>query len=87
MDQNVIAKPIAYISNRTITDQHVLSQIVHGILIILPKPGKLVGAMASLRPIVLLRKTLSLIVLSRSADKVDAFLYPGRSGFRRRRVI
>ena len=45
--------------------------------------------MTSLRPIVLLntlRKTLSLIVLSRIiADKVDEFLYPGQSGFRRSR--
>ncbi len=44
--------------------------------------------MTSLRHIVLLnalRKTLSLIVPSRIADKVDAFLYPGQSGFRRGR--
>ena len=41
--------------------------------------------MTSLRPILLLntlRKTLSLIVLSRIANKVDEFLYPGQSGFR-----
>ena len=85
---NVIAKPIADIFNRAITDQEVLSQIGHGILILLPKPGKPVGAMTSLRPIVLLntlRKTLSLIVLSRISDKVDEFLYPGQSGFRRGR--
>ena len=64
---NVIAKPIAYIFNRAITDQEVLSQIGHGIQILIPKPGKPVGAMTSLRPIVLLntlRNTLSLIVLS-----------------------
>ena len=85
---NVIAKPIADIVNRAITDQEVLSQIGHGIIILLPKPGKPVGAMTSLRPIVLLntlRKTLSLIVLSRISDKVDEFLYPGQSGFRRGR--
>ncbi len=85
---NVIAKPIANIFNRAITDQQTLFQIGHGIIILLPKPGKPVGAMTSLRPIVLLnalRKTLSLIVLSRIADKVDAFLYPGQSGFRRGR--
>ena len=79
---------IADIFNRAITDQEVLSQIGHGIKIILPKPGKPVGAMTSIRPIVLLntlRKTLSLIVLSRIADKVDEFLYPGQSGFRRGR--
>ena len=51
---NVIDKPIADIFNRAITDQEVLSQIGHGILILLPKPGKPVGAMSSLRPIVLL---------------------------------
>ena len=87
---NVIAKPIAYIFNRAITDQDVLSQIGHGIIIILPKPGKPVGAMTSIIPMVLLntlRKTLSLIVLSRIADKVDEFLYPGQSGFRRGRWL
>ena len=44
--------------------------------------------MASLRPILLLNalhKTISLIVLSRTADKVGAFLFPGQSGFRRGR--
>ena len=84
----VIAKPIADIFNRAITDQHVLSQIGHVIIILLPKPGTPVGAMPSLRPIVLLtavRNTLSLIVLSRIADKVDAFLYSGQSRFRRDR--
>ena len=58
---NIIAKPIADIFNRAITDQEVLSQIGHGMLILLPKPGKSVGAMTSLRPIVLLntlRETL-----------------------------
>ena len=54
---NVIAKPIADIFNRAITDQEVLSQIGHGILILLPKPGKPVGAMTSLRPIVLLNNS------------------------------
>ena len=49
---NVIAKPIADIFNRAITDQDVLSQIGHGIIILLPKPGKPLGAMTSLRPIV-----------------------------------
>ena len=75
---NVIAKPIADIFNRAITDQEVLSQIGHEILILLPKPGKPIGAMTSLRHIALLntlRKTLSLIVLSRISDKVDEFLY------------
>ena len=49
---NVIAKPIANSFNRAITDQYILSQIGHGILILLPKPRKPVGAMASLRPVV-----------------------------------
>ena len=35
---NVIAKPIANIFNRAITDQQTLSQIGQGILILLPKP-------------------------------------------------
>ena len=57
-------------------------------LILLQKPGKPVGPLTSVRPIVLLsalRKTLSLIVLSRIATKVDNFLSPSQSGFRRGR--
>ena len=38
---NVIAKPIADIFNRAITDQEVVSKIGHGILILLPKPGNI----------------------------------------------
>ena len=57
-------------------------------LILLQKPGKPVGSLTSVRPIVLLsalRKTLSLVVLSRIATKVDNFLSPSQSGFRRGR--
>ena len=57
-----------------------------GVLILLQKPGKPVGPLTSVRPIVLLsalRKTLSLVVLSRIATKVDNFLSPSQSGFRR----
>ena len=44
------------------------------------------GPLTSVRPIVLLttlRKTLSLVVLSRIAPKVDDYLSPSQSGFRR----
>ena len=57
-------------------------------LILLQKPGKPVGPLTSVRPIVLLsalRKILSLVVLSRIATKVDNFLSPSQSGFRRGR--
>ena len=57
-------------------------------LILLQKAGKPVGPLTSVRPIVLLsalRKTLSLIVLSRTATKVDNLLSPSQSGFRRGR--
>ena len=57
-------------------------------LILLQKPGKPVGPLTSVRPIVLLsalRKTLSLIVLSRIATKLDNFLSPSQSWFRRGR--
>ena len=50
---SVIAKPIANIFKRAITEQQTLSQIGQGIIILLPKPGKPVGAMTSLRPIVI----------------------------------
>ena len=57
-------------------------------LILVQKPGKPTGPLTSLRPIVLLsvlRKTLSLIVLSRIAPKVDDYLSSSQSGFRRGR--
>ena len=53
---------------------------------LLQKPGKPVGPLTSVRTIVLLsalRKTLSLTVLSRIATKVDNFLSPSQSWFRR----
>ena len=59
-----------------------------GVLILIQKPGKPKGPLTSVRPIVLLttlRKTLSLVVLSRIAPKVDEYLSPSQSGFRRGR--
>ena len=55
-------------------------------VILIQKPGKPKGPLTSVRPIVLLttlRKTLSLVVLSRIAPKVDEYLSPSQSGFRR----
>ena len=60
-----------------------------GVLILLQKPVKPVGPLTSVRPIFLLsalRKTLSLIVLSRITTKVDNFLSPSQSRFRRGRI-
>ena len=57
-------------------------------LILLQKPGKPVGPLTSVRLIVVLstlRKTLSLVVLSRIVTKVDNFLSLSQSGFRRGR--
>lgn len=59
-----------------------------GTLIPLQKPGKPVGPIANLRPIVLLstlRKALSLITLNRIAKKVDGYLSLTQSGFRQGR--
>ena len=60
-----------------------------GVLILIQKPGKPKGPLTSVRPIVLLttlkRKTLSLVVLSIIAPKVDEYLSPSQSGFRRER--
>ena len=67
---------------------HELLDIGKGVLILVQKPGKPTGPPTSLRPIVLLsvlRKTLSLIVLSRIAPKVDDYLSSSQSGFRRGR--
>ena len=56
--------------------QHPLTR---SIAFLLQKPGKPVG------PLSALRKTLSLVVLSRIATKVDNFLSPSQLGFRRGR--
>lgn len=58
-----------------------------GILIPLQKPNKQKGPLTSIRdrPIVLLstiRKTLSLIVLSRISERVNTYLASSQSGFR-----
>ena len=82
---DLIAPSIATIFNDAL-EYHEPLDIGKGVLILLQKPGKPVGPLTSVRPIVLLsalRKTLSLIVLSRIATKVDNFLSPSQSGFRR----
>ena len=40
---NIIAKPVGDVFNHAITDQHTLSEMGHGILILLPKSGNLSG--------------------------------------------
>ena len=84
---DLIAPSIATIFNDAL-EHHEPLDIGKGVLILLQKPGKPVGPLTSVRPIVLLsalRKTLSLIVLSRIATKVDNFLSPSQSGLRRGR--
>ena len=81
---DLIAPAIAAIFNDAL-EHHESLDIGKGVL---QKPGKPVGPLTSVRPIVLLsalRKTLSLVVLSRIATKVDNLLSPSQSGFRRGR--
>ncbi|KAK2189616.1 hypothetical protein NP493_101g06026 [Ridgeia piscesae] len=71
-----------------IFEKHQPLNVGTGVLISLQKPGKPLGPLKSLRSIVLLttlRNTLSLITLQRISDKVDDFLSPPQSGFRRGR--
>ena len=80
---DLIAPSIATIFNDAL-EHHEPLDIGKGVLVLLQKPGKPVGPLTSVRPIVLLsalRKTLSLVVLSRIATKVDNFLAPSQSGF------
>ena len=82
---DLIAPSIATIFKDAL-EHHEPLDIGTGVLILLQKPCKQVGPLTSVRPIVLLsalRKTLSLIVLSGIATKVDNFLSPSQSGFRR----
>ena len=83
----LLSHTIANIFNDAL-QHHELLDIGKGVLILVQKPGKPTGPLTSLRPIVLLsvlRKTLSLIVLSRIAPKVDDYLSSSQSGFRRGR--
>ena len=84
---DLIGPSIATIFNDAL-EHHEPLDIGKGVLILLQKPSKPVGPLTSVPPIVLLsalRKTLSLTVLSRIATKVDNFLSPSQSGFRRGR--
>ena len=80
---DLIAPSIATIFNDAL-EHHEPLDIGKGVLILLQKPGKPVGPLTS-GHLSALRKTLSLIVLSRIATKVDNFLSPSQSGFRRGR--
>ena len=84
---DLLAQPIANIFNDAL-EHHEPLGLGKGVLILIQKPGKPKGPLTSVRPIVLLttlRKTLSLVVLSRIAPKVDDYLSPSQSGFRRGR--
>ena len=60
-------------------------QYWHVGFMLIQKPGKPIGALSSLRPIVILttlRKVLSLVVLAQISSKVNSYLSAGQSGFR-----
>ena len=79
--------PLAALFNQSLEHGQPLElvELGRGILILLQKPGKPIGALSSLRPIVLLTtfcKVLSLMVLARISSKVNSYLSAGQSGFR-----
>ena len=79
----VIAKEIAAMINNNNFDDELGS----GIVVAIPKPGK-PRNVANLRPITLLnniRKILSLVILQRIRSKVEQFISPSQSAFRRNR--
>ena len=83
---DLLAHTIANIFNSAL-EVHEQRELGKGVLILLHKPGKPTGPLTILRPIVLLsvlRKTLSLIVLTRITLKIDVYLSPSQSGFRLR---
>ena len=61
-------------STKRLNNKHV--QLCHGILILIPKPGKLQDAMTSLRPIVLFISNTGT-----HADKLDVFFLQEQSAF------
>ena len=84
----ILSESFAEIIN-TIFEQHIaLEALGKGILVALPRPGKPLGPLTSLRPIVLLnsvRKIVSIITLQRIRPKVDAFTGASQSGFKQER--
>ena len=79
---DVLAHTIAKIFNEAL-EVHEQLGLGKGVLILLQKSGKPIGPLISLHPIVLilvLRKTLSLIVLMRITPKIDAYLSPSQHG-------
>ena len=83
----VVSASLASIFNQALQEGQSLD-LGQGTLIPLQKPGKPPGPLTSVRPIVLLstiRKALSLIVLTRIADRVSHYLDPSQSGFRPKR--
>jgi hypothetical protein len=80
-------KEIADILNQKFTKGEDL-ELGRGTLIVLQKPGKPLGLLNNLRPIVLLntlRKTLSLVALNRIRPTVELFLSDSQCGFRQHR--
>jgi hypothetical protein len=75
---DLLAKIFADILNEAL-QSHSQIDVGKGILIVLQKPGKPIGELSSLRPIVLL---FSLIVLARTSLQVHNYLSIEQSGFR-----
>ena len=81
---HTICPQLANIFNKAFENKEDLD-INSGKLILLQKPGKPVGPVANLRPIVLLsifRKVLSLVTLARIRDKIELYLSASQAGFR-----
>ena len=60
-------------------------ELTHGILCPLPKPGKKIGPVENLRPIILLstlRKILALIMMNRIGDRIDKIIPPSQAAYR-----
>ena len=84
----ILSEPFIEIIN-AIFEQHIALELLgKGILVALPKPGKPVRPLTSLRSIVLLNsvcKIVSIITLQRICPKVDAFTGANQSGFKQGR--
>ena len=83
-----LSKPFAEIIN-VIFEQHIALEVLgKGILVALPKPGKPLDPLTSIRPIVLLNsvcKIVSIITLQGIRPRVNAFTEASQSGFKQGR--
>ena len=85
---DILCDEIALIYNSIAETGECPTELIHGILCALQKPGKSKGPLDHLRPIVLLsmlRKILAICIKDRTIDRIDQKIPPSQAAYRRGR--